>query len=564
MAFTGAIPDDWSRCREGRSSYVIGPIRRAVNQHPDALVRLLVALFLAKEEQLGYDPLVTRLSDGSYVYELPPDGERPSSVYYRTVALLSQYHSPSLTGRRARVWRVKQVVSPTDPRRVHGTIDRVLKDVLLDATMKTEAEIQQQLFHDIDAFSQDANWRNRDILKEFDQTTIDSIAEALEGGNFRRYFSTIVDKHIDFLSSTLSSPSSPVTSPRNRRCLFVYEYFCTPLYSVPTLGEVFDIVKQCLTALRLMFCAGWVHRDVSPGNILAVRQTPGSPWRVQLSDLEFARRFPDVGAPPSSQITGTPPFMACEIHTSKYLLPPPTLERIPPGGKVPVVPRPKGPVVYHYQHDLESLWWIVLWIVTMRVRQNLPRRFGEAMFLSEAGMRNGLARTTLFSECIADDDMFLESLPPSLESLAVPLENLRYDLYAAYTSRNQEDRINDIGTYSYIMGRAFTLFFDDVGNSRSEWESVDLVVEHDAPYPIRTSTVVSGPHPRPSYPVLTLNNPSPKKRQLQDTDTQGRPAKRARCSPTVNRPVTRSMTRQDGPITRSQSRRLLQIRQGRC
>ncbi|KAG2008925.1 other/FunK1 protein kinase [Coprinopsis cinerea AmutBmut pab1-1] len=71
------------------------------------------------------------------------------------------------------------------------------------------------------------------------------------------------------------------------------------------------------------------------------------------------------------------------------------------------------------------------------------------------------ARTTLVSKCIADDDMFLESLPPSLESLVVPLEleNPRNDLYSAYTSRNREDRINDMETCSYIMGRAFTLFF---------------------------------------------------------------------------------------------------------
>ena len=40
-----------------------------------------------------------------------------------------------------------------------------------------------------------------------------------------------------------------------------------------------------------MFCAGWVHRDISSGNILAY-QEPGGALRTKLSDLEYARKFP--------------------------------------------------------------------------------------------------------------------------------------------------------------------------------------------------------------------------------------------------------------------------------
>lgn len=44
-----------------------------------------------------------------------------------------------------------------------------------------------------------------------------------------------------------------------------------------------------VTALLLMFCAGWVHRDVSTGNVLARKSTKG--WQVQLADFEYAKRY---------------------------------------------------------------------------------------------------------------------------------------------------------------------------------------------------------------------------------------------------------------------------------
>ena len=45
------------------------------------------------------------------------------------------------------------------------------------------------------------------------------------------------------------------------------------------------------SALQVLFCAGWVHRDISIGNILAVPVTENgsTKWKVKLSDFEFAQ-----------------------------------------------------------------------------------------------------------------------------------------------------------------------------------------------------------------------------------------------------------------------------------
>lgn len=43
-------------------------------------------------------------------------------------------------------------------------------------------------------------------------------------------------------------------------------------------------------ALRLLFLAGWVHRDISAGNILLYKPV-GTDGQGKLGDLEYAREY---------------------------------------------------------------------------------------------------------------------------------------------------------------------------------------------------------------------------------------------------------------------------------
>ncbi len=46
----------------------------------------------------------------------------------------------------------------------------------------------------------------------------------------------------------------------------------------------------CLVALILMLLEKWVHRDISVGNIILVKNEDGQ-WTGRVSDLEYAREF---------------------------------------------------------------------------------------------------------------------------------------------------------------------------------------------------------------------------------------------------------------------------------
>lgn len=75
-------------------------------------------------------------------------------------------------------------------------------------------------------------------------------------------------------------------------------------------------------AVEGMHSVGYVHRDISCGNVLLVERntlTPSSPERVGvLTDLEYAVHLESTSDAHDIRI-GTPFFWACEVAANEYL-----------------------------------------------------------------------------------------------------------------------------------------------------------------------------------------------------------------------------------------------------
>ncbi|EAU89839.1 other/FunK1 protein kinase [Coprinopsis cinerea okayama7 len=518
-----------------------------MTEQPDLLVKLFVALFSTPLHQLGYDPLVTLLPDGNYIYQLSSS----TTLYFKTIRPIWDVRPTSLSGRRTRIWEVEQVISPAQPTRIPGTPTRALKDVFLSSKARTEADVQDDLFADIAKLGQDPNWRSRPLLKDFSPVHLEALAQALEGDRFKEYFSRIIANHLGE-DDHPASVTSPTSRPK-RRCLFLYEHICTPLNNVATLGEAVDILKQALIPLHLMFCAGWVHRDISPGNILARRDASTSVWQVKLSDLEHAKRFPDCEMASSDHITGTPYFIACEILEDNQFFPQ-TLDHSKPPRTYQLFD-----IVHTYQYDLESIWWILLWLVTVRVNQNLPKWFGNKYFQQRVDLEYAGTRAYLFTRPLAYVPKIKECIPQELlSSFFGRLDVLRNDLYREYVTRNRDGSYIDIESYSWIASEGFNKFYTGIEDSRDEWGAIDLIVD-TVPEPA-LDVRKEDPSPPPQLSNIPLSN----KRKANPALGQGGPLKKRRSGGARDRavavrvdgPVTRSMTRNAGPMTRSATRRL--------
>ncbi|EAU89843.2 other/FunK1 protein kinase [Coprinopsis cinerea okayama7 len=475
-------------------------------------IKIMIALFCATDEELGFNPLVELLDDDiSFVYKFPSSGDNEDATFFRTQATIFQTRSPTLTGRSTRILRVQQVDPSNGYAQIEGTKDMILKDVSLHVDVRTEDDIQKRLFADVEKFRSNPErpWRDQPIVKDFGDKEKTSLAEILEDDRFMDFFSCIIKAYTgqpslpvvpnasvdpNLFPTSLKNdeetyvhqfetnrpdpgcertkedeitkpknPPSPDLFPLKKQCLYIFPEVYTPLYNIPTMGQAIQILKQCvlvgcrplngnyprpfglqpyslslferhlrahmlksrskpwhpksisqqnprpkglgtLSVLQLMACAGWVHRDISAGNILAMWNETTRKWQLKLSDLEYAKKFPSEKGSKSSAVpkTGSPFFMAVAVQSQSQIRPPPDL-------------------AYH----------------------TIDRAFDNQA---------------------------------TIRSYFIALEDLRSALYDAYCQRNKQE---DISSYSTVISKPFRAFFETLDKSPDLWQSVELIMEKE-------------------------------------------------------------------------------------
>ncbi|KAG2008947.1 hypothetical protein CC2G_014325 [Coprinopsis cinerea AmutBmut pab1-1] len=481
-------------------------------ERPELFVEVMVSFFCATDAQLGYDPLVEHVGGRDYIYEFPANEDRPKPAHYLTLGPVFEYRSLCLTGRSTRVWKVRQVVSRTNYKTfVEGSKDMILKEIALCLGMPTEATIQKSLFEDIEAFGK-SSWRDDPMIKDLSAGAITLLSDAFEGENYKKYFSCIVGDHAGDYNRSLLPQAWPAsdtfpnaepddngiyrrpmlnphfndmseqTFPPTRQCRFLYSDVCIPLHDISTLGEAMDILKQTLPALVIMFCAGWVHRDISAGNILAFPTSEGT-WQAKLSDLEYAKKLPHDCRTSSEPKTGSPFFMPCEIQAKVYLVDESLEDKVTFDFQPQPTPSKNLPIIFNYQHDLESIWWIKLWFISTRVKATGPTRtFGKDTFAHSGTRRQGKIRMQVLRDRIVSDQELVPELPSSLKApsgFLAKLEVVRHNLVREYIKRTHNQGHADRGSYSWILN-IFSLFFDNLMLSRDQWGSLELVTGNEA------------------------------------------------------------------------------------
>ncbi|TEB24193.1 hypothetical protein FA13DRAFT_1792094 [Coprinellus micaceus] len=181
--------------------------------------------------------------------------------------------------------------------------------------------------------------------------------------------------------------SIPAREYRQKRPYrLIYKERCLDLddEAVTSLEDIFIGLRGCFTALVLLFCAGWVHRDISCGNVLIWTDGDGNK-HGKLGDLEYAKRYPSMGGSPDPK-TGTAYFMPVEIMLGYRLIlrdtsqkkrriePLTARQRLqaarsrPQTDNADLLPREEpDPLQHHFLHELECLWWLTLWSITCKL-----------------------------------------------------------------------------------------------------------------------------------------------------------------------------------------------------
>ncbi|KAF4623621.1 hypothetical protein D9613_001484 [Agrocybe pediades] len=524
---------------------------------PELLIKVFIAFMFATDEELGYDPTVTRHSRNCYTYFFPPvppspapadnaglapiadaaahaqvagepTSNAPKGRYFRTIDIISEYRSGTVTGRMPRIWLVQEVKTSEAGAEEVAPGNFVLKDVWLAASAPTEKQIQNDIFADIESFAKNPLPDNKRQFEKFKKAN----ADLFEGEAYMKYFLTIEEdyrgastkalpdkfaRHHSLLhlgpstnkqgsvggkSSSKQAfdtpevlrPSHPSFKDRpaqshgiterefatRRQYRVVFKERCRTVESLRTLGEVFEVLRQVLIPIRLMFAAGWVHRDISTGNILAYQPHQAEGWTAKLSDLEYAKKFPpddNVVAAPDPK-TGTPYFMPIEIINSVYMYPPrPKPGNVQKAGtadfffaKANTRLKPaKMHVTHNFQHELESLWWIILYELTARIYHRLSMEYAETIF------KNTVAPISARMNAIHNpiDDKLNEVLAETAKLFIDPVERLRWALMVEYKEREEAAQLENPESY-IVIHDVFKRCLDELCELVSKCPTIEL------------------------------------------------------------------------------------------
>ncbi|ESK84231.1 hypothetical protein Moror_11083 [Moniliophthora roreri MCA 2997] len=385
------------------------------------LVHFIIALGCADLSELGFDLTVERVKveddrakvkgERNIQYRFMIGGKK-----YETTDILNDHKAKFLLGCASRVYKVRLV----DENGSASGVEYVMKDLWIPEGSLTEKETYDRiqanlnLENPVQDLSIDEFSERFVVIKECERVKVrstcnpqsfvaDSTSKFLrkpfpEG--LPRY--PLRHKDVNYAevpsasvttgsnAGTVGSPLSFVIEPAHGQFEVVarshyenkvhsrilMEYAGESISKVTDLKTLMICLGQVVKALEYMYSAGYVHRDISIGNIL-YSEVNGR-IVARLGDLEYAKQ---VSVPSESHRdlkTGTPHFIACEVERGNYLFRPnhtmpiaaqSLLHRIL-ANQTKTQLAPTVPFRLNYLHDLESVWWIMVFFLFTRIPAN--------------------------------------------------------------------------------------------------------------------------------------------------------------------------------------------------
>ncbi|KAJ8482394.1 hypothetical protein ONZ51_g5384 [Trametes cubensis] len=462
-----------------------------------AVVHALSALIFSTVEDLGYDANIKRISEWDeevkqvqlrYVYRL---GDR----FFKTVKCRDEYDDLYISGRATRVWEVIEVTSFDNTVPLPNTQRMILRDVWLEHDGNTEREIQEKIFQRCDELGRNFPSENDERLHDVDDATRTLLHQRLKDGSYKELFLTIKADYRGAMSKPRAEGFTPkpdifaepvyinqeakrhgsdtqrasssrshtlagtdllmpfqqqAGAPREykpkQRNFVVYEEVCSALHELDDMHDVIQALLDAVLALQILFLISWIHRDVSSGNILSFK------GRGKLCDLEYAKEFDlSVGGRSSDPKTGTPIFMAVELQYNAAIYGDAGFSEDMQDNETRESPLHPSPTVRHnFQHDLESIFWILAWLVFTHIPGQICANVTAELFHSK---RPGFLPTrwkVLIHHYVCAEwlQTLRADLPPVLAKGLLTMRNI---LYQRYLKRGRS--IGDTSTYSPIYDK---------------------------------------------------------------------------------------------------------------
>ncbi|KAJ3980780.1 hypothetical protein F5890DRAFT_1467598 [Lentinula detonsa] len=447
-----------------------------------SLVTVLLSFALSSAENMGWDPTIT-------FSHLDSDNWRQYNIIvnervYKTVTTLSDYSADNPLGRATRVWKVQGAQGNTG----------VLKDLWLEHDRLEEHQIYANIIKDVE----NSNSATPESKAKARKVVVDRLLTPLE--HCRVKVSGIADDDTTLVilrgydmnkARTVALMSTSQPNPRNKQSFgfsspddqdtefmtqasqdgfqvpqrvvhnslqdteisndhryhyrIVFQEYATTIYDERNLANILRAIADVLLALDWIHSAGWVHRDISDGNLYYYKERDIG----LIGDLEYAKKV-EVQSHRNVR-AGTPHFMASEAISDAYLFYPITPKpprdplhfvrsyelRGPRKSPLGVVDPEDPPFNHNALHDIESVWWVLVYTILFNedaagpsqntsARQRLMNKLFDGRLNNNS--RLPFLRNPRFNGC----------LPSSFSSLEPALQEYAKHLTAAFSAAEKD------------------------------------------------------------------------------------------------------------------------------
>ncbi|THH06436.1 hypothetical protein EW146_g9612 [Bondarzewia mesenterica] len=421
------------------------------------VVHFFLSMMYADEVQVGWDPTIaTHEVGGKIQYDYTVRSARDGTeMVYRTKEMLSDIGADALRGRGTRVWKVVKLEGGEENeggKYPGGTAKSVpasdvterLEECLLTVECHGDVYIGGVLDH------------TRDLMTHGEKvetsTEISTQRQEMKSGGSK----VAKGSHIAAEDYHAQQKAKRIKYHPKVHYRIVFKEVCDQLHSITSLSAVFHVLSWAAIGLSAIHQCGWVHRDISIGNILVLNS------RAKISDLEYAKK---VEHDRTHDIrTGTAAFMSVETASQCYkFMPMETKSKINREFDFRVVSdasrrartsRPlttghrtqalskRPPYKYNPLHDLESIWWVAVYLVVNKEVINQDED-GSQREVAERAEHQREWANSLFDSLIGRVDLLrtpeqftlqVPMLHPSVRWIGFDiLDNARSLLVAQYT-----------------------------------------------------------------------------------------------------------------------------------